>query len=99
MPTDPLEIFSFVFISSSSLCCVNVELASSFMCPLCLFQLMVGQKDGVIRFFSLSSQKPLMSLSCGMSPLLDCDWSKHNCLLVGAAAGSDWIVFDTSMSR
>lgn len=61
-------------------------------------KLMVGQKDGIIRFFSLSNQQPIMSLSCGISPLLDCDWSKHNCLLVGAAAGSDWIVFDTSIS-
>jgi len=61
-------------------------------------KLMVGQKDGIIRFFSLSNEQPIMSLSCGASPLLDCDWSSHNSLLVGAVAGSDWIVFDTSMS-
>ncbi|KAK7108255.1 hypothetical protein V1264_016024 [Littorina saxatilis] len=61
-------------------------------------KVMVGQKDGIIRFFSLSNQQPIMSLSCGVTPLLDCDWSKHNSLLVGAVAGSDWIVFDTSLS-
>ncbi|XP_076466932.1 nucleoporin Nup37-like [Babylonia areolata] len=61
-------------------------------------KLMVAQKDGIIRFFSLSNQQPIKSLSCGVSPLMDCDWSKHNYLLVGAVAGSDWIVFDTASS-
>ncbi|KAK7477626.1 hypothetical protein BaRGS_00031104 [Batillaria attramentaria] len=61
-------------------------------------KLMVGQKDGLIRFFSLDNHQPIMSLSCGVSPLMDCDWSRHNSLLVGAVAGTDWIVFDTSVS-
>jgi nuclear pore complex protein Nup37 len=65
----------------------------------CFWQLLVAQKDGTIRFLSLSSQQPIMSLSCGVSPLLDCDWSRHNSLLVGAVAGTDWILFDTSRSR
>ncbi|PVD28992.1 hypothetical protein C0Q70_11589 [Pomacea canaliculata] len=61
-------------------------------------KLMVGQKDGLIRFFSLDNQLPVMSLSCGVSPLMDCDWSPHNSLLAGAVAGTDWVVFDTSRS-
>ena len=62
-------------------------------------QLMVAQKDGLIRFFSLHNQQPIQSLSCGQSPLLSADWSRHNNLLVGAVCGSDWLVFDVSSSR
>ncbi|XP_059153896.1 nucleoporin Nup37-like [Physella acuta] len=62
------------------------------------FKLMVAQKDGIIRFFSLHNNQPIMSLSTGQTPLLSADWSRHNNLLVGAVAGSDWIVFDVSLS-
>lgn len=62
------------------------------------YKLMVAQKDGTIRFFSLHNNQPIMSLSCGQTPLLSADWSRHNNLLVGAVAGSDWMIFDVSRS-
>lgn len=62
------------------------------------YKLMVAQKDGLIRFFSLHNQQPIQSLSCGQSPLLSADWSRHNNLLVGAVCGTDWLVFDVSSS-
>ncbi|GFO12359.1 nucleoporin nup37 [Plakobranchus ocellatus] len=62
------------------------------------YKLMVAQKDGLIRFFSLHNQQPIQSLSCGQGPLLSADWSRHNNLLVGAVSGSDWLVFDVSSS-
>ncbi|BFZ25335.1 hypothetical protein BsWGS_28374 [Bradybaena similaris] len=62
------------------------------------YKLMVAQKDGNIRFLSLHNQQPIMSLSCGQTPLLSADWSRHNHLLVGAAAGSEWMVFNVSVS-
>ncbi|ESO89119.1 hypothetical protein LOTGIDRAFT_203162 [Lottia gigantea] len=61
-------------------------------------KILVGQKNGVIRIFSLHNQQPIMSLNCGQTPLMSTDWSRHNCLLVGAIAGSDWMMFDTSLS-
>ncbi|RUS90847.1 hypothetical protein EGW08_001354 [Elysia chlorotica] len=62
------------------------------------YKLMVAQKDGLIRFFSLHNQQPIQSLSCNQSPLLSADWSRHSNLLVGAVCGSDWLVFDVSSS-
>ncbi|XP_005109199.1 nucleoporin Nup37 [Aplysia californica] len=62
------------------------------------FKLMVAQKDGTIRFLSLHNQQPIMSLSCGQSPLMSADWSRHNNLLVGAVCGSEWLVFNVSVS-
>uniref|UniRef100_A0A0B6ZMA5 Nucleoporin Nup37 n=1 Tax=Arion vulgaris TaxID=1028688 RepID=A0A0B6ZMA5_9EUPU len=62
------------------------------------YKLMVAQKDGTIRFFSLHNQQPIMSLSCGQTPLLSADWSRHNHLLVGAVAGTEWMVFNVSVS-
>ena len=61
---------------------------------------MVGQKDGVIKIFSLSGQQQLMSFDTGQVPLMEADWSVGNKgLLVGAVAGTDWFMFDVSVSR
>lgn len=60
---------------------------------------MVAQKDGIIKFFSLHNQHPIMSLDCGHTPLMAADWCPSDCLIIGAAAGSDWFRFDTSRSR
>jgi len=62
------------------------------------FKLMVAQKDGTIRFLSLHNNQPIMSLSCGQSPLMSADWSPHNNVLVGALCGSEWLVFNMSLS-
>ncbi|KAL5011130.1 hypothetical protein ScPMuIL_013435 [Solemya velum] len=61
-------------------------------------KILVAQKNGIIKIFSLSAQQQIMSLDCGQIPLLAADWSKSNCLLIGAVAGSDWMTFDTSVS-
>jgi hypothetical protein len=63
-------------------------------------QVMVGQKDGVIKIFSLSGQQQLMSFDTGQVPLMEADWSVGNKgLLIGAVAGTDWFMFDVSVSR
>lgn len=64
-----------------------------------VLQLMVAQKDGTIRLFSLHNDQPFMSMKCGSSPLMSADWSRHNNLLIGAVAGSEWFVFNISLSR
>ncbi|KAK6188467.1 hypothetical protein SNE40_004636 [Patella caerulea] len=61
-------------------------------------KILVAQKNGIIRIFSLVNQQTIMSLNCGQSPIMAADWSRHNCLLVGAIAGTDWMMFDTSLS-
>ena len=60
---------------------------------------MVAQKNGLIRFYDLLSQQPIMSLSTGQVPLMSADWSSTNDLLVGAVARDDWIIWDMSKSR
>ncbi|XP_060565342.1 nucleoporin Nup37-like [Ruditapes philippinarum] len=62
-------------------------------------KVMVGQKDGVIKIFSLSGQQQLMSFDTGQVPLMEADWSVGNKgLLIGAVAGTDWFMFDVSVS-
>ena len=62
--------------------------------------MLVAQKNGVIKVFSLTGQQQLMSFDCGQVPLMEADWSVGNKgLLVGAVAGSDWFMFDLSVSR
>lgn len=60
---------------------------------------MVAQKNGLIRFYDLLSQQPIMSLSTGQVPLMSADWCSTNDLLVGAVARDDWIIWDMSKSR
>jgi len=61
-------------------------------------KIMVAEKKGIIRFFSISNQQPILSLDTGAAPLLSADWSPSNLLRVAALAGSDWFLFDTSRS-
>jgi len=60
---------------------------------------MVAEKKGIIRFYNVQSQHPIMSLDCGHMPLMSADWCHGNSLQVAAAASTDWFVFDTSRSR
>ena len=60
---------------------------------------MVAEKNGIIRFYNILTQQPIMSLDCGVPPLLDADWCPGNGLQVAALSGTDWVVFDTSRSR
>ncbi|KAL3865038.1 hypothetical protein ACJMK2_006671 [Sinanodonta woodiana] len=62
-------------------------------------KIVVGLKDGVIKMFSLTGQQQIMSFDCGgQMPLKELDWCHGNSLLIGAAAGPDWFVFDTSVA-
>ena len=60
---------------------------------------MVAEKKGIIRFYNVLNQQPIMSLDCVRSPLLSADWCLGNSLKVAAVAGSEWCLFDTSRSR
>ncbi|KAJ7330206.1 Nucleoporin Nup37 [Desmophyllum pertusum] len=61
-------------------------------------KLMVAEKNGIVRFYDLLSQQPIMSLSAGQVPLISADWSKTNALKVGAVAKDDWLIWDMSKS-
>lgn len=60
---------------------------------------MVAEKNGIVRFYDLVSQQPIMSLSAGQVPLISADWCKTNALKVGAVASDDWLIWDMSKSR
>ena len=60
---------------------------------------MVAQKNGLVRFYDLQSQQPILSLSTGQVPLMYADWCTNNALRVGAVARDDWLVWDMSKSR
>ena len=59
----------------------------------------MAEKNGIIRFYNLLGQQPIMSLDCGHSPLLSADWCLTNPMRIGAVAGTDWFIFDTAKSR
>ncbi|KAK2160366.1 hypothetical protein LSH36_135g05026 [Paralvinella palmiformis] len=61
-------------------------------------KLMVAEKKGLIRFYNIITQQPVMSLDCGNVPLMSADWCPTNVLHVACIAASDWFVFDTSRS-
>ena len=60
---------------------------------------MVAQKNGLVRFYDLVSQQPIMSLSTEQLPLISADWCLTNDLKVGAVARDDWLIWDMSKSR
>ena len=60
---------------------------------------MVAEKSGLVRFYDLLSQQPIMSLSTGQVPLMSADWCKKNALKVGAVARDNWLIWDASKSR
>jgi len=61
-----------------------------------LGKVLVGQKSGIISLFNSSSLQPIMSVDCGVAPLLSTDWSLTNSLLLTAAASVDLVMFDMS---
>ena len=62
-------------------------------------QLMVAQKNGIIRFYDILSQQPFMTLSATTTPLKCADWSTVNPVRVGAVACNEWKIWDISQSR
>lgn len=69
----------------------------SFYCF--LFQLMVAEKSGTIRFYDLITHQAILSLECEQTPLMSADWCLKNTLRIGAVAGCDWLIWDISHSR
>ena len=63
------------------------------------FQILVAQKNGVIKIFSLALQRQIMSLDCSQAPLMSADWSHVNEDFVAAAVGTEWLIFQLSRSR
>jgi len=61
-----------------------------------LGKILIGQKSGIISLFNSSSLQPILSLDCGMSPLMATDWSHSNSLLLAAAVSMDLVLFDLS---
>jgi len=61
-----------------------------------LGKLCVGQKAGTVSLFNSSSLQPILSVDCGLAPLLSCDWSQANSLLLAAGVSSELVVFDLS---
>ena len=60
---------------------------------------MVAEQSGKIRFYDITSMRPIMSLNVGLKPIFSADWSPVNPLKVGAVAGNDWYIWDVSKSR
>lgn len=61
-------------------------------------KLMVAQKNGIIKIFSLDLQQQILSLDCGVVPLMSADWSRHDDVIIAAAAGTEWLLFHSSNS-
>jgi nuclear pore complex protein Nup37 len=62
-------------------------------------QVVVAQKNGLIKIFSLDLQHQISSCDCGISPLMGIDWCRANEDIIGAVAGTEWLVFQLSRSR
>ncbi|CAH1800102.1 unnamed protein product [Owenia fusiformis] len=61
-------------------------------------KLLVAEKGGMIRIYSISSNQPIMSLSSGHTPLMSCDWSLSNPIKIVAMVPGSYLVFDTTTS-
>lgn len=61
-------------------------------------KVLVAQKNGVIKIFSLALQRQIMSLDCCQAPLMSADWSFTNEDFVAAVAGTEWLIFQISRS-
>lgn len=59
-------------------------------------KVLIGQKSGVISLYNSVTLQPIMSLDCGLSPLLSMDWNMANSLHVSAVVSSDLVTFDMS---
>ncbi|XP_063403553.1 nucleoporin Nup37-like [Mytilus trossulus] len=61
-------------------------------------KVIVAQKNGIIKIFSLALQRQIMSLDCCQAPLMSADWSYMNEDFVVAACGTEWLIFQMSRS-
>ncbi|KAK3098313.1 hypothetical protein FSP39_018312 [Pinctada imbricata] len=61
-------------------------------------KVMVAQKNGVIKIFSLDLQQQIMSYDCWIVPLMGADWCRDDEDMIVAAAGTEWLVFQLSRS-
>nr|XP_022293867.1 nucleoporin Nup37-like [Crassostrea virginica] len=61
-------------------------------------KVMVAQKNGIIKIFSLDLQHQISSCDSGISPLMGIDWCKSDEDIIGAVAGTEWMVFQLSRS-
>ncbi|GAB6019406.1 Nucleoporin Nup37 [Chamberlinius hualienensis] len=61
-------------------------------------KIMIAQKNGIIRFYSIDKEQSIMSLDCGHCPLLSAHWSPSNVFAVGAVAGCNVYLWDISKS-
>ena len=59
-------------------------------------KVLIGQKSGVISLYNSVTLQPIMSLDCGITPLLSVDWSEANSLHVSAVVSSEMVMFDMS---
>lgn len=59
-------------------------------------KILIGQKSGVISLYNSVALQPIMSLDCGLTPLLSLDWSEANSLQVSAVVSSELVMFDMS---
>ncbi|XP_013381292.1 nucleoporin Nup37 [Lingula anatina] len=66
--------------------------------PMDSLKIMVGEKNGTIRFYNLLSQQPLLSLDCTSKPLRSADWCLGDALKVAVMGAGDLLIFDTSRS-
>ncbi|XP_061169212.1 nucleoporin Nup37-like isoform X1 [Saccostrea echinata] len=61
-------------------------------------KVVVAQKNGIIKMFSLDLQHQISSCDCGISPLMGIDWCREDEDIIGAVAGTEWLVFQLSRS-
>jgi len=61
-----------------------------------LGKLLVAQKAGVVQLVNSASLQPILSVDCGVSPLLAADWCASNSLLLAAAVSMELVQFDLS---
>lgn len=62
-------------------------------------KVVVAQKNGLIKIFSLDLQHQISSCDCGISPLMAIDLCYSDEDIIGAVAGTEWMVFQLSRSR
>lgn len=61
-------------------------------------KLLVAEKKGVIRFYNVLKQQPMMSFDSNAIPLMSADWCLSNSLRVGCVAASDLLIWNVSIS-
>lgn len=61
-------------------------------------KLMVAQKNGIIRFYNLLTQRPIFSVDCGSAPLLAADWNPADSLMVGCVAGNHCYIWNIAVT-